>query len=88
MKNIKNTLAATVLAVVMGVSTVSANAGFLVSDRGIGGENSLPTCESSNTGFLSSLMAIIYGRDGFLVSDRSANGCQSTQNRDGVMLAD
>lgn len=100
MKNIKNTLAATVLAAVLGVSSVSANTGLIISDRGVGGENNVPTCGSSDTGVLSSLMGIIiygatssatgiiiYGRDGFLVSDRNTNGC-STQNKDGFLVSD
>ncbi len=101
MKNIKNILAATVLAAVMGVSTVSASDGMILSGISAGGDNNIPTCASSNDGVLSELMGIIiygatssatgiiiYGRDGILIHDRSANGCQSTQNRDGILIHD
>ncbi len=100
MKNIKNTLAATVLAAVLGVTSVSANTGLLLSDRGVGGENNVPTCGSSDSGVLSALTGIIiwgatssatgiiiWGRDGILLGDRNTNGC-STQNKNGLLLSD
>ena len=88
MKNIKNTIAAMSLMAVLGLGSITANAGLIMSDRGIG--DNTPKCEVSNGGILNELMGIlivgvtssatgilIVGRPGLLMSDRNVNGCQS-----------
>lgn len=95
MKNIKNTLAATVLAAVMGFSTVSAHAGLLISDRSVA--NDKANCTATDGGILSSLAGIlivgatssatgilIVGRSGLLISDRSAQ-CVENQ-KEGILI--
>ncbi len=100
MKNIKNTVAAMGLMAVLGLGAVSANAGMLVSDRGVGS-----SCETSGGIFNQMLGILIVGvnttvggilmsdRSGMLVSDRPGmlvsdrgTGCQ--QSRDGILMSD
>ena len=101
MKNIKNTIAAMSLVAVLGLGAVTANAGLLISDRGVG---TTPTCAAgggilnqaagilivganSLTGILmSDLTGILMSdRSGLLISDRNAVGCQS---RSGLLISD
>ena len=97
MKNIKNTVAAMSLMAVLGLGAVTANAGLLVSDRGIG---TTPTCEATGgifnqlagiliVGAGSSVTGILMSGDraGLLVSDRNVGGCQATQSRDGILMS-
>ncbi len=80
MKNIKNTMAAMSLMAVLGLSATTANAGILLSDRGV--NTNQTTCGSTETGVfnqftgilivgLSSVTGILLGdRSGLLLSDR------------------
>ncbi len=95
MKNFKNTLAAIGLAAVLGVSTITANAGLLLSDRAVTNQDSTTTqtC-TSPTGILDQLSGIIiigvpYSITGLLLSDRAvaAAPCQ-VQQLDGLLLSD
>ena len=96
MKNIKNTVAAMGLMAVLGFGAVSANAGLLISDRGVG---ATPTCEATGgifnqvvgiliVGANTSLTGILMSGDraGLLISDRNATGC-ATQSRDGILMS-
>ena len=98
MKNIKNTAAAFGMMAVLGLGSMTANAGMLVSDRSVG---STPSCAANTGGILnqvagilivgasSSLTGILMSdRSGILMSDRSASGCQATQSRDGILMSD
>lgn len=94
MKNIKNTLATISLAAVLGVSTVSANTGLLLSDRAINDQssNNSQNC-TSHTGILDGLTGIIIigvtnSLTGLLLSDRGAAAPCQIQQRDGLLLSD
>lgn len=104
MKNLKNTLAAASLAVVMGMGTVSANAGIMVSDKT---SNSANPCAVQTTGILNQVAdfvlsgftgIILTDRAGIMVSDRNGiiltdKGCAAKDgiiltDRDGIMVSD
>lgn len=92
MKNIKNTLAAIGMAAVLGVGTVSANTGLLLSDRGI---NTDQGCTVRTPGLISQLSGIIIigapqGLSGLLLSDRLTTTCDTREDvrRDGLLLSD
>lgn len=91
MKNLKNTVAAAALMAVLGMGTVSANAGLLISDRSSG-------CGSVKSGGLLNQLAgiviggaplldgiIIVGRDGLMVSDKAAP-CGGETSKDGIII--
>jgi len=90
MKNLKNMVAALSLMAVLGFGAVSANAGLLISDRSSNG------CAPVKNDILTQLSGIlivgapmldgiiILGRNGLLISDRTA--CESS--KDGLLISD
>ena len=92
MKNLKNTLAALVLFVMLVLGTTSANAGLIMSDRSAPGQEPCGGTEMTDiilqaTGIVISGFTgiVISGRDGLLMSDR--NACSSDQ-RTGILMSD
>lgn len=93
MKNLKNKLAAFGMVAVLGLGTVSANAGMLISDRSANGQQVCSTTDS----FLTQLQGIlivgapqlsgmlISDRSGMLISDRGA-GCDASKS--GMLISD
>lgn len=91
MKNLKNKVAALGMMAVLGLGTVSANAGMLISDRNANGQ-----CGTVKDDILTQLEGIIIvgapllegiiivGRDGMLISDRNS-GCTA---KDGILISD
>lgn len=90
MKNLKNIVAAAGLMAVLGMGSIAANAGLLISDKGAAG------CQPVKSGWMDQLTGIlivgapmldgiiIVGRDGLLISDKGA-GCT---NKDGLLISD
>ena len=92
MKNLKNTISALTLMVVLGLGAVSANAGFMITDK------NAPCQGDSITKDLADVLGgitvagmpmldgiIIIGRDGFMISDKAE--CQATATeKDGIII--
>ena len=92
MKNIKNTVAAMTLMAVLGLGAVTANAGLLVSDRGIN-TNSVPTCNSNGGGVLDQATGILIvgfsSLTGILIADRQTPCVQNPTDgvsNDGILI--
>lgn len=91
MKNLKNTLSAAALMMVLGVGAVSAKTGLLISDR-----TSNQQCTVKNNLLAKLAGIIIIGMpsfDGIIIVDRQA--CQNTDktgllisDRDGIIIVD
>ena len=83
MKNVKNILSAAALLVVLGVGTVSANAGLLISDK----TNNQPCSEASS--ILNQLAGILIvgmpSLDGIIIIDKKT--CDA-DGKDGIILTD
>lgn len=89
MKNIK-TLATTLgLAGIMAISSVSANAGLMMSDRtaNTGSDTTTTTQCTQQTGIFDQVLGTILLRYGLMMSDRAVN-CQNQASRDGLMMSD
>ena len=96
MKNLKNTLAALALFVMLVFGTTSANAGLLMSDRSAPAQEGTPCASSEATDILTQATGIIlagftgiilHGRDGLLKSDRNTTTCDGDQ-RTGILMSD
>ncbi len=88
MKNLKNTLAATAMMVVLGVGAVSANTGIIITDRSTTGSTGCAT-----GGVLQQLAGVYNALSGMLISDRDgiiitdkATPCST--GKDGMMITD
>lgn len=92
-------ISALTLMVVLGLGAVSANAGFMISDRGNGSQ--APCNVKSDTSSFDGIIIvglpmldgiIIVGRDGLMISDKG-NTCQQTETNEipengGFMISD
>ena len=93
MKNLKNMMSALSLMVVLGLGAVSANAGFMISDKSAPCQGDSITKDLADTlgGITVAGMPmldgiIIIGRDGFMISDK-ASECQATATeKDGIII--
>ncbi len=88
MKNLKNTLVAVGLAPVLGVGSVSASTGLIISDR----YTSASTCTAKDGGILQQIAGILsVGLNGLMISDlhglilSDAPVCTETN---GIMISD
>jgi hypothetical protein len=93
MKNIKNTLAAIGMAAVLGVGSVSANTGLLLSDRATTEQQ----CTVRTPSLITQLSGIIIigapqSLSGLLLSDRLTTECDTRDTREdgrnGLLLSD
>ena len=67
MKNLKNMLTAVAMTAVLGVGTVSANSGFIITDKSA---NTTKPCAVKDGGILQQMSGIIIvGLSGFILSD-------------------
>ncbi len=88
MKNLKNMLTAVAMTAVLGLGTVSANAGLIITDKGA---NTPKDC-SVGTGVLDQIAGIIIvglngliitDRDGLIITDKS-----ECVDKDGLIITD
>lgn len=93
MKNLKNTISALTLMVVLGLGAVSANAGFMITDRNAPCQDNSFTKDLADTigGITVAGMPmldgiIIIGRDGLMISDKSSECQTPTAEKDGIII--
>ncbi len=100
MKNLKIMMAAVGLAAVLGISSVSANTGIMISDRSA---NVAAPCVVKDGGIFQQVVGILVAGlngimisdlNGIMISDSPTTGCDKDMNgimisdRNGIMISD